>query len=658
MQQPDSVCIARPAFDAVTRHTIADQLREIRTELAAIGAGHIALLRGDDAGLELFGLGRLPSVYPVSWLAERLQLTTTEQAVLWVLISNELCPLARQAIRDLTTEQVADPTRDTLRRIVYGTVPTHAGWQELAPDGTLFRLGLVEARDSGGETPEHRQPLKLSRRVLALVHGEVGLDAALHGLAKLDDSALPLIEIETSPDTVRELATAMSAGTLIVLRGGVGTGRRSLLGAIARDHGHRVLLVEGRAISADRNMAARQLRLVARECALFGLVPHVQHFDALAASGETPDRLDLVERELAGLTLATTTRPVARRWARSPAMIEMPALTGAQRAKLWSRALPQACAGDADLLSTMYPLAPALIDAAAKVAIQQAGGGQMKPEHIERGIRSVLDDRLAGLATRITITQSWQDLILPEEQVTSIIELLARIRERRRVYEDWGFAQKLGKGLGVSALFSGPPGTGKTMCAGLVARDLGTELYQVDLSKIVSKWIGETEKNLAALFDAAEAGHAVLLFDEADALFGKRTEVRSSNDRHANQEVNYLLQRLESFTGICILTTNHETAIDEAFRRRLSVHVRFPMPETEERKLLWQTLIPKSAPVGRDLPFDQLAESYVMSGGYIRNAVLRAAFLAADQNDRITAAYLTRAAQLEYEAMGKVVARH
>jgi len=444
---------------------------------------------------------------------------------------------------------------------------------------------------------------------------------------------------------------------LVILRGGAGTGRRSLLGAIARDHGHRLLALDGSALARDRDGATRQLRVVARECALFGVIPLIRQVDALGGSGDVPDRLDLLETELAGLVLATTSRPIARRWKRPPTLVELPVLTGAQRAKLWSRALPPASSSDAELLATMYPLAPALIHAAGQVAMRQCGGDLMRPHHVEAGIRSILDDRLAGLATRITVTQSWADLILPEEQTTAVVELLARIRERRRVYEDWGFAEKVGKGLGVSALFSGPPGTGKTMCAGLIARDLGTELYQVDLSKLSSKWIGETEKNLAALFDAAEAGHAILLFDEADAVFGKRTEVRSSNDRHANHEVNYLLQRLETFTGICILTTNHESAIDEAFRRRLSVHVRFPVPEADERKRLWQALIPKAAPVALDLGLDQLGDTFVMSGGYIRNAVLRAAFLAADAKTSICAAHLARAAQLEYEAMGKIVAR-
>jgi SpoVK/Ycf46/Vps4 family AAA+-type ATPase len=177
------------------------------------------------------------------------------------------------------------------------------------------------------------------------------------------------------------------------------------------------------------------------------------------------------------------------------------------------------------------------------------------------------------------------------------------------------------------------------------------------MSKIVSKWIGETERNLGDLFDAAEACHAVVLFDEADGLFGKRTDVKTSNDRHANQEVNFLLQRLESFTGICVLTTNHETAIDEAFRRRLSVHIHFPVPEVDERKALWRAMLPPCAPIDRDLQLDALASEFEMSGGYIKNAVLRAAFLAADTSGRIDARLLARAAQLECEAMGRVVVR-
>ncbi len=220
-----------------------------------------------------------------------------------------------------------------------------------------------------------------------------------------------------------------------------------------------------------------------------------------------------------------------------------------------------------------------------------------------------------------------------------------------------GFAAKVGKGLGVSALFSGPPGTGKSMCAALIAKDLGLELYQVDLAKLSSKWIGETEKNLAALFDAAEASQAVLLFDEADALFGKRTAQTSSNDKHANNETNYLLQRLETYTGICILTSNHASNIDPAFQRRLSLHLRFELPDAEERARLWNAMFPPSAPLEPALDFASLATRYEMSGGYIRNAALRAAFLAADEDGPISQRHLERAARVEYEGMGKIAPR-
>jgi SpoVK/Ycf46/Vps4 family AAA+-type ATPase len=192
------------------------------------------------------------------------------------------------------------------------------------------------------------------------------------------------------------------------------------------------------------------------------------------------------------------------------------------------------------------------------------------------------------------------------------------------------------------------------MIAGLLARELGLDLYQVDLSRIVSKYIGETEKQLAALFDAAECGHAVLLFDEADSLFAKRTEVKSSNDRYANLEVNYLLQRMESFGGISILTTNHETSIDPAFMRRLAFHIRVPMPDDKHRALIWRAMMPNRAERAADLDFDGLAGGFAMSGGYIKNAALRAAFLAADDGQQITNGHLWRAARAEYEAMGKV----
>jgi SpoVK/Ycf46/Vps4 family AAA+-type ATPase len=233
-------------------------------------------------------------------------------------------------------------------------------------------------------------------------------------------------------------------------------------------------------------------------------------------------------------------------------------------------------------------------------------------------------------------------------------EFIARIRHRKTVYERWGFDSKMTTSRGLTALFYGPPGTGKSMVAGLIARELGLDLYRIDLARIVSKWIGETEKNLAEVFDAAEDGQVVILFDEADSLFAKRTEVKSSVDRYANLEVNYLLQRLDTFEGVAILTTNLEGSIDLAFKRRMSLRLHFPFPDEEMRVRLWAAHIPVETPVSGDFDFLDLARRFPLSGGYIRNSTLRAAFLAAQENRPLAQEHLFRAIALEYRELGKL----
>ncbi len=594
---------------------------------------------------------------PVGWQLGRLGLSPTESRVLWTLIAQELSTTARLQLRELATETEIDPTLDVVRRVVYGESPSLDVWRELSAAGRLRRDCLVEAVGSE-QIPSHRVAIRLSPRVLALAHGDPEADEELRPVLvrKSNERNIEQLFIDSSALAQARACITKKSGFTIVT-GLVGTGRRSLLEAVAREQGREMLVLDARQVSTDKTAADRQARIFSRECRLLDRIPLIQNIEALEASDNVPDRVAVFEAALKLPTCATASKTVARRWLEPVRTIELKPLTGSQRADLWQHALPAASSGNADLLSTLYPLAPAMIASVGAAAIEAAGDDPLHPRHISTGIRAVLDDRMAGLAKRITISQSWDDLVLPDDQTLAVVELLARIRTRRKVYEDWGFAEKIGKGLGVTALFSGPPGTGKTMCAGLIAKDLGTEIYQVEMSKIVSKWVGETEKNLAALFDAAEAGHAVLLFDEADSLFAKRTAVTSSNDRYANQETNFLLQRLESFAGICILTTNHEPAIDEAFRRRLAIHLRFPLPDEDERERLWQAMLPVRAPVDTNLELDLLARKFVMGGGNIRNAVLRAAFLAADANEQIGSYHLRQAAQLEYEAMGKLGAR-
>jgi SpoVK/Ycf46/Vps4 family AAA+-type ATPase len=338
--------------------------------------------------------------------------------------------------------------------------------------------------------------------------------------------------------------------------------------------------------------------------------------------------------------------------------VELSVPPARDRHELWSRRLDGiADAGVVRAVANRYAITGGDIERAATLAIER---GRMEdtvlgPPHVHAAVRDVIDTSLGGLGQRRDTSQRWDDLVLGDDTLAAVREMIARYEHRRRVYETWGFGRKLGNGLGLSALFHGPPGTGKSMVAHLVARELGLDLYHVDLSRIVSKWVGETEKNLAALFAASEAGHALLLFDEADSLFAKRTAVKSSNDRYANLEVNYLLQRMEAFAGITVLTTNHDTAIDDAFRRRLSFRVEFPAPERDERERLWSTLLPAEAEVSPDLDFATLADSFDLTGGFIRNAVVRAAFLAADEDGPIAMRHLERAAALELESAGRVV---
>jgi SpoVK/Ycf46/Vps4 family AAA+-type ATPase len=245
-------------------------------------------------------------------------------------------------------------------------------------------------------------------------------------------------------------------------------------------------------------------------------------------------------------------------------------------------------------------------------------------------------------------------VILPSDILDSLTELIARIRHRRTVFDAWGFDRVLSSARGVTALFSGGPGTGKTLVASAIANELGMDLYRVDLSRVMSKWIGETEQNLAKLFDAAEDGNAIILFDEADSLFAKRTEVKSSVDRYANLEVNYLLQRFDTFEGIAILTTNFGTSIDSAFKRRLSLRLTFPFPDEDQREKLWRAHMPPEVPTSGDFDLAGIARRYRLSGGYIRNCALRAAFIAAEEGGAMTNDHLERAIKAEFREIGKL----
>ena len=580
------------------------------------------------------------SIAPMQWLAVRLGLSDSELDLLWLLTAIELDPGVARLAQVFGSSACPDLSVQIIQRLLA---------IESKQLDSLEQLGLIEV-SMDPRIPQHRRPVRVNDRVVEIARGELRLDHELTGIATIQGARV-------SAETPSELARAFKAAPapLIAAIGPRGAGRSTCLAEAAGSHRLGTLRIVTTALARETARLERQLRAIVREACLFDVVPLFLDIDEDAAH---PARtaIEGAMGAFSGPVLATASEGLV--WRQRPVVthtVDKP--DRGARAAIWREHL--AGAGDEihAAAAESYQLRPGSIVAAARNAIAIAGD-TVTAEAIHAGVRAQIGAELGTLATLIDWRQTWDDLVLPTDQFEQIIELVARARHRSTVLETWGFAAKVGKGHGLTALFSGPPGTGKTMVAGLVASELGLDLYQVDLSKIVSKYIGETEKHLASLFDAAESGHAILLFDEADSLFAKRSEVKSSNDRYANLEVNYLLQRMESFTGICLLTTNHETAIDEAFRRRLALHVRFPLPEEDQRRDLWEAMIPEAAPVEHDLDLSRLAREFEMSGGYIKNAMLRAAYLAAEGGSAIGMTQLWKAARAEYEAMGKVAFQH
>jgi SpoVK/Ycf46/Vps4 family AAA+-type ATPase len=290
---------------------------------------------------------------------------------------------------------------------------------------------------------------------------------------------------------------------------------------------------------------------------------------------------------------------------------------------------------------------------AADLAVRSERTATPMAERVWDACRNLTQPRLDALAQRLVPKATWDDLVLSDESAVLLHQIAGQVRERFRVYEDWGYARRMTRGLGISALFSGESGVGKTMAAEVIANELRLHLYRIDLSAVVSKYIGETEKNLRRLFDAAEQGGAILFFDEADALFGKRSEVKDSHDRYANIEINYLLQRMEAFSGLAILATNMKGALDPAFMRRLRFVVNFQFPGLAERKQLWEKALPPDVP-REGLDYDRLAR-FNLSGGNIHSVALNAAFLAAQRATRVTGPLILTAVRSELRKLNKPI---
>ncbi len=671
------------AYDSPEQH-LGDTIDVVRLVLALVQARRngdtaeqarlTAAVRARELEVRARVTASPPALVPLERLRTIFGLTPTEVRVIAALAAFELETTLRADARALMADpQRAHPDVGLLAALIYDGDHRRRVSEELGGDGRLARFALVRF-DRLNDAPFALRRARVAQRLLDLLHGRdvVEPELARHLDVLPPRASAELVLAEGQLDEVHGLvATSLAAATegvahpVIVMSGPDGAGRKTLLAAAAQRAKLNVLRLGCAGLPRDeaslRTLGPAVLReaILAHALLVFDGLDQLTLDNAQARLDEL--LLDGFPWPLAAVVDRITGRPP--QLARGAVMIEVPAPGEAARDALWQRALgTRAGAEVASWAAARYAITPGLIAKAAQSARAKAAsrgnrGGDATVGNVDvhEGLRSALDAKLVTLGTRISWRQTWDDLVLGDDVIADIKEFIARVQHRRRVYDEWGFGRKVAKGLGLSALFAGPPGTGKTMVAGIIADALQLDLYQVDLSKVVSKWIGETEKNLGGLFEAAEAGHAILLFDEADSLFAKRTQVQSSNDRYANLEVNYLLQRMEAFSGITILTTNNETAVDEAFTRRLSLKVDFPVPERDERETLWRRMIPSQAALADDVDFEMLAHRFEMTGGYIKNAAVRAAFLAAADGTSISNALLVRAAKSEYQAMGKII---
>ncbi len=595
-------------------------------------------------------------------LCVRFKLTYAQRLTLSFALMPEVDPKLLVAYRYLSSDpSCRSLDARLLAMLVYDTSESRADMsRDLAPTSPLLLYRLIEQDESAGSYDSVRfRRLRPAARLVQLLAGDRSqLDPQLSDVAELRGG--PADALFPEPLIARAAAALSSPEALLVLQGVRGAGKRLLLQVAAARVGRKLLLLQGATLAAMPPAQWKPvLRSILRECRLLDAIPVIPELDDLITQqgerSEVPPFVTQLAAEHEGAIAVTIGRDRMPRLDFRPLVqftLEVPSLD--DRATLWRNHVPGLTADDAETLASRFAAPGGVIALAARAARAERTQVDGPPElsALDLAVRNQLHDRLVRLGRRIESAHELKDLVVDDETAAALREIVGALRVRRKVRERWGF-----RGApGVSVLFSGDPGVGKTMSATVIARQLGLALYEIDLSRVVSKWLGETEKNLSEVFDAAEPGHVVLLFNEADSLFGKRTsEVKSSNDRYANMETNYLLQRLERFGGLAILTTNLSGAVDPAFRRRFAYDVQFTFPDPEMRAELWRRVIPKTAEVA-DIDYEELGERFELSGGFIKVAAERSAFQAAAMGEAMSMNGLVETVNRMYRERGKLTA--
>ncbi len=538
-------------------------------------------------------------------------------------------------------------------------------WEALSPERPLRYWRLLEINQPGSQ-PLTTSALRADERVVNYLKGLNYIDDRLTPfLVPLQPSSgtLPLPDSQQQAATtiIRKLQLKREASQLPVVQlpGSDASSKHLIAWHVATALGLHLYRLPATWLPEHAAELDSLARFINRESALMPIAFYIDASDVDKASGEgrEANRASVLQRFLTRMNCLTflDTRDVRAFSTAHSITVDVAKPTRAEQREAWEETLAASEADSPAQLAGQFNLGLGEIDRIATTFNTNVADGDPRKPHQRLWDECLASTRprLDELAQRLDAKATWADLVLPAQETNLLRQIAAQVSQRAKVYEEWGFSRKMNRGMGISALFAGDSGTGKTMAAEVIANELRLNLYRIDLSAVVSKYIGETEKNLRRLFDAAEDGGAILFFDEADALFGKRSEVKDSHDRYANIEINYLLQRLEAYRGLAILATNMKNALDAAFTRRLRFVVNFPFPGLAERREIWRDVFPAETNT-RGLDFNRLARLN-LTGGNIHNVALNAAFLAARANRPVTMPLVFESARAEFGKLERLV---
>jgi AAA+ superfamily predicted ATPase len=654
--------------DAAKVHTLLASLRRLES---SIGDRRAASLK---AGIYL----------PLPRLAQIFHLSRFEEQCLLIALGPELDrkyeKLYAYLHDDVTRKKATvDLVLNLLCPTVQEKIVTRLVFNSESP---LLKHRLLQITDSSsdGPAPLLSRFLKLDDRIVNFLLGFEQLDARLDSFARLVCPRRERNKLEVSGEVVsRMLAFTRShfnesepgkENLILHFHGPYGSGKRSLAEAVCEDIGTRLLVADVEEMLNGQVAFGEIIWLLGREAVLQSVAVCLENFDVLLKDDDKcrAQLRSLLEaaRVFVRLTLLLGHRP----WKPQGLLgdqdfisLELPIPDDNTRRRLWETRLSGYCKVGRELdlgaLASKFRFTPGQIDDAVAAARNLARwrepkNGNITLADLHDASCAQSNPKLGALARKIAPKYTWDDIVLPPDQLAQLREICNQAKYRHIVYGEWRFARKLSLGKGLIALFSGPPGTGKTMAAEVIATELHLDLYQIDLSQVVSKYIGETEKNLHQIFLEAQRSSAILFFDEADALFGKRSEVKDAHDRYANIEIGYLLQKMEEYEGIAILATNVRHHMDEAFMRRIHVIIEFPFPDEQYRRHIWEVMFPVEAPVGEEVDLGLLAREIRLAGGNIKNIALAAAFYAAANGEVIRMPHLLQAARREHQKLGRI----